>query len=586
MILATQPQDTASLLTLETGLTVIAVVASMTLPAIRVRAFKIMRIGWHRFAARKGMAVIAVGCAMLLGRVAILPWFPAPQPLFNDDFSYLLQADTFLHGRLANPTPVMWTHFETDHVTMFPTYASMYFPGPAIAMAAGKLLFGHPWAGILITCAMMCAAVCWALQGWLPAGWALLGGVLAILRLGMFSYWANSYTGGATISALGGALVIGSVPRLIKSMRLPHALVMGIGMAMLALTRPWEGVLICIPAVIAVLIGIARNEQRPRFAVLARRAALPLCIVMVAVGWLGYYDKEAFGKASIPPYKLARAAYAVVPYYIWQPPNKTPNYRFDEMRRFYTVNEMSGYEKLHTLRGFFPQSLMKLLTVLRFMAGLALLPPIFLLVRALRDRRMLFFAWATPFWMVGLLIGVFLNPHYVAPFTAVIYIVGLQCMRHLRQWRIGERASGAILVNGLVLTCFLMGGLRLFAEPMHLTPPAWPLGPWVSNWIGPTHYGQERAAIEKQLSRTPGKHLVLVRYTTDHEPCDEWVYNGADIDGAQTVWAHDMTDRENEEIVRYYRDRDVWLVQPDVEQGRLMPYPMNAALRAQLSTGR
>jgi hypothetical protein len=46
-----------------------------------------------------------------------------------DDFSFLLAGDTFAHGRLTNPTPAMWTHFETIHITMQPTYQSMYFPG-------------------------------------------------------------------------------------------------------------------------------------------------------------------------------------------------------------------------------------------------------------------------------------------------------------------------------------------------------------------------------------------------------------------------------------------------------------------------
>ena len=41
----------------------------------------------------------------------------------------------------------MWTHFETIHVSMVPTYMSMYFPGQGLVLAAGKVLFGNPWFG-------------------------------------------------------------------------------------------------------------------------------------------------------------------------------------------------------------------------------------------------------------------------------------------------------------------------------------------------------------------------------------------------------------------------------------------------------
>jgi hypothetical protein len=76
---------------------------------------------------------------------------PAGCRLFPDDFSFLLAADTFAHGRLANPTPAMWTHFESIHITMQPTYMSMYFPAQGLLLAAGKVLFGNPWFGILLS---------------------------------------------------------------------------------------------------------------------------------------------------------------------------------------------------------------------------------------------------------------------------------------------------------------------------------------------------------------------------------------------------------------------------------------------------
>jgi hypothetical protein len=52
----------------------------------------------------------------------------------------------------------------------------------------------------------------------------LLGGVLAVLRIGLFSYWINTYSGGGSVAALGIALVLGALPRFIRTARLRYSL--------------------------------------------------------------------------------------------------------------------------------------------------------------------------------------------------------------------------------------------------------------------------------------------------------------------------------------------------------------------------
>jgi len=84
--------------------------------------------------------------------------------------------------------------------------------------------------------------------------------------------------------------------------------------------------------------------------------------------------------------------------------------------------------------------------------------------------------------------------------------------------------------------------------------------------------GPERVAVEAQLQSLPGPQLVLVRYRPKHDPLLEWVYNGADIDGQKVVWARDMGAEKNEELMRYYSNRRVWVLEADDFSPRLLPY--------------
>jgi hypothetical protein len=572
MLLAPATKDAASLISIEAGLTAIAVAVAFCWPGFGAAWFAHIERAFSRLARRKSLSVVAVAAGAFLLRLAILPLCPIPKPFIHDDFSFLLAADTFASGRLTNPTPAMWRHFETFHLTMAPTYMSMYFPTQGLILAASRVLTGNPWFGILLMTALMCAAICWMLQAWLPPSWALLGGILAILRLGLFSYWINTYTGAGSTCAFAGALVLGALPRFSRTARPRYALLMAAGVAILGTTRLYECLLLCIPVTCYLAWWMIFGKNRPSTPVLLRRAAIPLTVIVAAGIWLGYYNYRAFGSPMTLPYTLDRAQYAVTPYFVWQPPHHVPNYRHEVVREFYEEIEFKAYQAIQGT-SFLLMIPVKVCNGVLFFAGIALLAPLIMLRRVLLDHRIRFLVLCLLLLAAGELIQVFLFPHYLAAFTAAFYAVGLQAMRHLRLWMPGGQPVGRALVRLTVTLCVFLAGVRLVAQPLHVAIPIWP-GKGIHLWYGfDNRSGAARAQVKVELEHLPGKQLAIVRYAPGHDTLDEWVYNAADIDNSKVVWAREMDEAENLELMRYYGDRTVWLVEPDSKPAKISRYP-------------
>jgi len=70
----------------------------------------------------------------------------------------------------------------------------------------------------------------------------------------------------------------------------------------------------------------------------------------------------------------------------------------------------------------------------------------------------------------------------------------------------------------------------------------------------------DRAAVLDHLENTPGKHLIIVDYLPIHNEDSEWVYNEANIDASPVVWARDMGEKDNQELLRYFHDREAWTI--------------------------
>src|SRR5689334_15343058 len=211
-----------------------------------------------RLARRTVWCMLVLAALPVALRLLLLPQHPVPSPNISDEFSHLLLADTLRHGRLANPPHPLNLFFETIDVLQAPSYSSIYAIGQAVVLALGHMIFGHPWAGVLLSVAAFCALCFWMLRAWTTPAWALAGGLLAAFEFGPLNEWTNGYWGGA-VSAVAGCLVFGSLPRLCQG-RTRDAVWLGLGLAIELLTRPYESILLIVSVLVYFAPALYRRD--------------------------------------------------------------------------------------------------------------------------------------------------------------------------------------------------------------------------------------------------------------------------------------------------------------------------------------
>jgi hypothetical protein len=495
--------------------------------------------------------------APIVLRLSLLWLIPVPEPVKHDEFSYLLAADTFAHGRLTNPPHPLWIFFDTFHVNQHPTYMSKYPPAQGAVLALGQVL-GHPWIGVLLSVSAMCAATLWMLQGWFPPRWALLGATLVLLRLGIFSYWMNSYWGGA-VAATGGALVMGAMPRIFRRPRPRDALLLGLGAAILANSRPFEGFVFFVPVMVALVIWLF-GKRSPSWRVTLPRVVLPLgAILLLTAIFIGYYNWRGTGNPALFPYTVNERTYVSTPLFVWQKARAPVGRLNPQMDAYYNSWAPAEWSKFrvdsvrHGLRG----ARLLVLNFIYFFMWPELCVPLLALPWVLQDKRMRFVLIQTLICFAGFLFVGWFQPHYAAALTASVFILLVQMMRHLRRWRFQGRPVGIGLSRVVVLFSLLLcSSLPRAASLIRAAPSG----------------GEDRAQLLAQLSANPGEHLVIVRYGRQHDVHQEWVYNRANIDAAKVVWAREIPGVDIRPLLNYFRGRQVWLVEPETVPPQLSAY--------------
>jgi hypothetical protein len=523
--------------------------------------------GLGRLGRRRAMSIILIGLLTLGASATVSLFGHITQPQVHDEFSYLLAADTFAHGRLSNPIHPLWLHFESFHIIQQPTYASKYPPAQGLMLAAGQVIGGHPIVGVWMSTALASAALCWMLLTWLPPWWAMMGSLLAALHPGILLRWGQSYWGGA-VALMGGALVFGAMRRIMRRPHVRDAVLMGVGLAVLANSRPYEGLLVSLPVAVGLLVWMV-GKNGPAIQVSINRIVLPLFMILALTGVaMGFYNLRVTGSPLRMPYMVHDAIYSMVPFLLWQRPQPELTYHHEIIRNHH-ARKLAYYMEQQSVQGFARASFEKVKDLWRFYQGypglrLVFTLPLLMLPWVMRDRWPRYALLICGIFMAGLAMVTWLHPHYAAPVMGLGFLLVLQSMRHLHVWRWGGRAMGRMLVWTICILA-VISFIMAFAEQIQKKSSGW---------------GSERARILAQLKQDGRRHLVLVRYGTLDVPYErgyrEWVYNDADIDGAKVVWAREMDTAQNRKLLEYFKDREVWLVEVDQYDSppNLTSYPL------------
>lgn len=411
-------------------------------------------------------------------------------------------------------------------------------------------------------------ALLWLLRGYLPWHWAWAGSLVWTIHSKLLVTWGLTYWGGA-LAMLGGCLLWGAVPRLARRPQIPDAVALATGVLVLANSRPFEGALTAVAAALALgYLFWKSGDKRLWFS----RVLIPSSLVLaLGLGLLGTYNYHITGSPTKLPYTLYSPQYETARSLLFQTPNPRPVYRHNVMARFHDM-ERGLFDRRRTNLSVYLYDLLRVRSAYyaMFFLNIYLAIPFFAFVLSRKPR----FDWV----VLGTLVAVYMCssfsltylPHYLAPLTGLIAYATVQGTRRLLHAR---RLGTPLLRRTFLLGTLLAVGIQTLGTAVR--------------WSDPTRSPvQFRANLLTELTRLGGRHLILVRYTPDHDFADEWVFNGADLENAPVLWARDLG-TQNSRILDYYPDRTIWLFEPDTHPARLIrqrearvrPKPVPSGLR-------
>ncbi len=525
---------------------------------------KLNQLAESKFFLRKNwFFFLFIGLAASLLFVFYTAIYDLPVPRVHDENCYLLMAKTFAEGRITNPPHSLWQFFEHFHLINQPTYTAKYPPAQAAFLAIGILLFNHPIFGVWLSGALAAGACFWMLRAFFSTNWSLYGALLSLTHPTIFG-WSQNYWGG-NAAMLGGTLCIGALFRFVRTTKTKDAVIFAFGIAILANSRPFEGLLVCLPLAAVIVYSIIKRFRRAGLLrQLLYKFVVPVSLVLLLnFVWMGYYNWRVTGDALKLPYSLYTQQYDPVPLLlIFSTPNENINYHHSVMKAFYEGEVENQHLVLYTkmrkttllvlaLRRSLHNTIDFLHGTFFLYVGILLLG--IYVFRA--NKKYLFFIAAFFFCLLLEGVATYNQNHYYAPFVPFLIIAATAALT--RAFRKSKNSSGKKLVVSFSLALIFVQVVWLFISPRIINAML-------------SDDSNLQYVFQRNFNNLSGKHLVLVDYSNTelktngkrYNPLTlmSWVYNEPDIDQSKIVWANNMGGENNRRLFEYFNDRQVWVL--------------------------
>ena len=458
-------------------------------------------------------------------------------PKILDEGSYAIQARMLAAGRLwMEPHPAAES-FDSAYVLVRPVYASMYFPGTALALVPGAWAGAAWWVTPLLMCAAS-AGVLYRVVTELVDGVAGLLSALMLVSLSMFRELSLRLYSQVPMLLLA-LLVTWAWLAWRRDRRWWRAMIIGALGGWMLIVRPIDAVVFLLPLGVAMALDLGRFDARTIAALAA--GALPFLSLQLIANrgitgsWLttphAFYAQRDFPGVTLgfhDPRPVESLATRV--------PQKRELYEdaigvIEKHRPETIVGDILGERLRKTAVVTLPNNLLLILLPFGALA---------LATAYLRPARAWAMAASLPLFVLTYAFYLFYMAHYivvVAP--AVILLIVLAARRLPEVWPAAKNTVGILLVASIV--ALAVSALPEFDRTERDDLSAGDLG-----------------TINEMLKELPQRPaIVLFRYGAGGNPDREPVYNFETlrIDDAEVIRAHDLPGEKNRRLLDYYASR-------------------------------